>query len=182
VAHSDLNLRSGRGDETNKSLARSDPRKLRRDHGTNRLKQARVNGVNNEILEAAMTRFARFVPAALTAATILAATAVPASAAAVVKSSFDGQWSVLIVTQKGTCDRAYRYPVKISNGSVGYAGDSAFNVSGKVGDNGTVTVTVSRGSHSARGQGRLSPTDGSGMWTAGSGECSGTWTAERRSS
>ena len=77
-----------------------------------RLKQARVNGVNNEILEAAMTRFTRFIPA-LAAAAILAATAVPASAAAVAKSNFDGQWSVLIVTQKGTCDRAYRYPVKI---------------------------------------------------------------------
>ena len=87
-----------------------------------------------------MTRFTRFIPA-LAAAAILAASAVPASAAAVAKSSFDGQWSVLIVTQKGTCDRAYRYPVKISNGSVGYAGDASFNVSGKVGDNGTVTVT-----------------------------------------
>jgi hypothetical protein len=179
TAHSDLNLRSGWGDETNKGRARNDLRKLRRDHG-NRLKQARVNRVNNVIPEAAMTRFARFVPA-LTAAAILAATAVPASAAAVAKSNFDGQWSVLIVTQKGTCDRAYRYPVRISNGSVGYAGEASFNVTGKVGDNGTVTVTVSRGSQSARGQGRLSATDGAGMWTAGSGECSGTWTAERRS-
>jgi hypothetical protein len=128
-----------------------------------------------------MTRFARFAPA-LSAAAILAAAFVPASAAPAPKSTFDGQWSVLIVTQKGTCDRAYRYPVKISNGSVGYAGEASFNVTGKVGDNGTVTVTVSRGSQSAKGQGRLSATDGSGMWTACSGECSGTWTAERRSS
>jgi hypothetical protein len=128
-----------------------------------------------------MTRFARFAPA-LSAAAILAAAFVPASAAPAPKSTFDGQWSVLIVTQKGTCDRAYRYPVKISNGSVGYAGEASFNVTGKVGDNGTVTVTVSRGSQSAKGQGRLSATDGSGMWTSGSGECSGTWTAERRSS
>ena len=154
---------------------------LKRDHGKDRLKQARVNGVNNEILEAAMTRFAQLIPA-LAATAILAATTVPASAAAVAKSTFDGQWSVLIVTQKGTCDRAYRYPVKIENGSVGYAGSASFNVSGKVGDNGSVTVMVSRGSQSARGQGKLSATDGSGMWTAGSGDCSGTWTAERRSS
>jgi len=125
-----------------------------------------------------MTRFT----AALAAVSILAATAVPASAPALAKSNFDGQWSVLIVTQKGTCDRAYRYPVKIDNGSVGYAGDASFTVSGKVGPNGAVTVTVARGSQSAKGQGRLSATDGSGMWTAGSGECSGTWTAERRSS
>ena len=131
-----------------------------------------------------MTRFTRPISAvapALAALAMLAAT-VPASAPASARSNFDGQWSVLIVTQKGTCDRAYRYPVKIDNGSVGYAGDAAFTVSGKVGENGAVTVKVARGSQSANGQGRLSATDGSGMWIAGSGECSGTWTAERRSS
>ena len=130
-----------------------------------------------------MTRLTRPINAvapAFAALVILAAT-VPASAPASARSNFDGTWSVLIVTQKGTCDRAYRYPVRIANGSVGYAGDSSFTVSGKVGDNGAVTVKVARGSQSANGQGRLSATDGSGMWTAGSGDCSGTWTAERRS-
>jgi hypothetical protein len=51
----------------------------------------------------------------------------------------------------------------------------------QVGDNGSVTVTVSRGSQSAKGTGRMSASDGTGTWIAGSGECSGTWTAERRS-
>ena len=146
------------------------------------LTKARVNPVNND-LEAAMTRFRaiRAVAPALAALGILAAT-VPASAPASARSNFDGTWSVLIVTQKGTCDRAYRYPVKIDNGSVGYAGDASFTVSGKVGENGAVTVRVARGSQSANGQGKLSSTDGSGQWVAGSGDCSGTWTAERRSS
>ena len=120
----------------------------------------------------------------LGAAAILAAMAVPAGSAPIAagKAGFDGAWSVLIVTQKGTCDRAYRYPVKIENGAVGYAGTASFNVSGSVGDNGAVTVTVSRGSQSAKGTGRMSSSDGAGTWTAGSGECSGTWTAERRAS
>src|SRR5258707_492757 len=134
-------------------------------------------------LEAAMTRFVRPISAvapAFAALAILAAT-VPASAPASARSNFDGQWSVLIVTQKGECDRAYRYPVKIENGSVGYAGSASFTVSGKVGDAGALTVTVARGSQSATGTGRMSVTDGSGTWTAASGECSGTWTAERRS-
>jgi hypothetical protein len=148
-----------------------------------RLKPARVDRVKSKtgILEAAMTRFT-MINSAFAALTILAATAVPASAPATAKSNFDGHWSVLIVTQKGTCDRAYRYPVKIQNGAVGYAGSASFTVSGKVGDNGAVTVLVARGSTSAKGQGRLSGTDGSGLWTASSGECSGTWTAERRAS
>src|ERR1044071_7123122 len=126
-----------------------------------------------------MTLISRAIPA-LAAAAILSASAIPASAFA--KSSYDGQWSVLIVTQKGSCDRAYRYPVKIDNGSVGYAGDASFTVSGKVGENGAVVVKVARGNQSANGQGRLSSTDGSGQWVAGSGECSGTWTAARRCS
>ena len=118
---------------------------------------------------------------AFAALAILASSIVPASPAPAGKPGFDGNWSVLIVTEKGTCDRAYRYPVRISGGSVGYAGEASFNVSGSVGANGAVTVTVSRGNQSARGSGQLSASDGSGRWIAGSGECSGSWTAERRS-
>jgi hypothetical protein len=120
---------------------------------------------------------------ALTALAILSASAASAFSApmSVSKPNFDGSWSVLIVTEQGKCDRAYRYPVKIENGSVGYAGSAAFTVSGKVGAKGEVTVTVARGSQSANGTGVMSATDGSGRWTAGSGDCSGTWTAERRS-
>ena len=120
---------------------------------------------------------------ALTALAILAMSAVPASPApmSAAKPNFDGTWSVLIVTEQGKCDRAYRYPVKIQNGSVGYAGSASFTVSGKVGAKGEVTVTVARGSQSANGTGRMSESDGAGTWVAGSGECKGTWTAERRS-
>jgi hypothetical protein len=123
------------------------------------------------------------IPSALTAFAILALSAVPAAPApmSAQKANFDGAWSVLIVTESGKCDRAYRYPVRIENGAVGYAGSASFTVSGKVGPNGTVTVMVARGSQSANGTGQMSATDGSGTWTAGSGECSGTWTAERRS-
>jgi len=120
---------------------------------------------------------------ALTALAMLATMAVPAGSApmSASKASFDGGWSVLIVTEKGTCDRAYRYPIKIQNGMVDYAGSASFNVSGQVGANGAVTVKVSRGSQSATGTGSMSATDGAGTWIAGSGECSGIWTAERRS-
>src|SRR5437868_9803391 len=113
---------------------------------------------------------------------VLAAVVAAVAAPAVATSSYDGGWSVLIVTEKGECDRAYRYPVKIENGSVGYAGSASFTVSGKVGDTGAVTVKVARGDKSANGQGKLTSTEGSGHWVAGSGDCSGTWTAGRRAS
>jgi hypothetical protein len=127
--------------------------------------------------------FNQIAASALAAFAMLAASAMPAAPAPITagKQSLDGTWSVLIVTEQGKCDRAYRYPVRISNGSVGYAGEASFNVSGNVGANGAVTVTVSRGGQSAKGTGQLSGNGGAGRWTAGSGECSGTWTAERRS-
>ncbi len=120
--------------------------------------------------------------AAFVSLAVLTTAVAPAVAAPIASAkSFDGGWSVLIVTEKGTCDRAYRYPVKIENGAVGYAGSASFNVTGKVGANGAVVVTVSRGDKSATGTGHMSGKDGAGTWTAASGECSGTWTAERRS-
>src|SRR5438105_915583 len=102
------------------------------------------------------------------------AAAVPATSA----PNYDGLWSVVIVTQKGTCDRAYRYPIRIARGTLLNAGDTPINISGKVGGNGAVTVNVSYGSKSASGYGRLSGTNGAGSWTGG--DCSGIWEAERR--
>ena len=109
-------------------------------------------------------------------ATAFAAGALIAPAAAT--ANFDGQWSVVIVTDKGTCDRAYRYPVRISNGEVVNDGPSLVSVSGKVGGNGTVKVLVSAGDKSATGVGKLSAKMGGGSWSGG--ECSGRWQAERR--
>jgi hypothetical protein len=91
---------------------------------------------------------------------------------------YDGLWSVVIVTEQGTCDRAYRYPVRISRGTVLNAGDSPVTITGRVGDNGSLTVTVSHGNQRATGSGRLSGANGAGSWRGG--ECSGTWQAERR--
>lgn len=122
----------------------------------------------------------KLIPA-LSALAFAATAAVTVSAPAGAAANFDGNWSVLIVTEKGTCDRAYRYPVKIDRGSVGYAGNASFTVSGRVQPTGAVTVKVARGSQSASGSGRMSGSDGSGRWQSAGGECSGTWTAERRS-
>ena len=96
-------------------------------------------------------------------------------------SPFDGRWSVVIETEHGNCDRAYRYGLLIQNGKVSYAGDSSFDVSGHVVGNGAVHVRVSLGATYADGHGRLGQDNGSGVWTGvGSGVCSGHWFAERR--
>ena len=112
---------------------------------------------------------------ALSLAAILSA-AFPATSA----PSYDSLWSVVIFTEKGTSDRAYRYPIRISNGTLVNAGNDPFVITGKVGGNGAVTVTVSHGDKSATGFGRLSRNAGTGSWRGG--DCAGTWEAERRSS
>jgi hypothetical protein len=93
---------------------------------------------------------------------------------------YDGVWSVSIVTEKGDCDRGYRYPIRIANGVLANGGNDPFTISGKVGPSGAITVTVSSGSKSATGSGHLAGNSGEGLWHGGA--CSGTWTAERRSS
>ena len=105
-----------------------------------------------------------------------------APAPALARTNYDGNWSVLIVTNIGPCDRGYRYGLSIRNGRVFYEGSAAVNVDGRVARNGRVQVRVWAGSQSASGAGRLSSNYGSGTWRgAGSASsCAGSWTAERR--
>jgi len=98
------------------------------------------------------------------------------------RTNYDGNWSVLIVTNSGPCDRGYRYGLSIRGGRVFYQGSASVNVDGSVSGNGVVRVRVSAGSQGATGVGRLSRDYGEGSWRGlgSSGSCSGTWTAERR--
>jgi hypothetical protein len=107
--------------------------------------------------------------------------AVPVMRPAEAVPSYDGLWSVVIITRAGICDPSYRYPIRISNGNVINAGKSAVHISGRVGKNGAVVVNVSAGDKRATGTGRLAATSGGGSWSGGNGICSGVWQAERRS-
>jgi len=102
----------------------------------------------------------------------------PARAAA-----HDGSWSVLVATEKGDCDRGYRYSVNVANGLVRYSGSAAVGLNGTVAPNGAVKVSItSSGQGAASGTGRLSANAGSGTWrgSGDKGTCSGRWEAERR--
>ncbi len=94
---------------------------------------------------------------------------------------FDGAWSVLIVTDAGSCDRAYRYALRIANGRIYYP-DQTIDVSGHVDARGHANVVVSAGGQRANGSGQLSGDQGQGFWHGGSSNsrCSGHWEAERR--
>ena len=113
--------------------------------------------------------------------TLVAASATVATTSTYAVPAYDGLWSVSIITEKGDCDRGYRYPIRIQNGALANAGSvTAITINGKVQPTGAITVVVSAGSKSASGSGRLSGDLGEGHWSGG--ECSGSWTAERRTS
>jgi len=111
-----------------------------------------------------------------TALAIAVGSALPAQAA-----SFDGPWSVVVVTRNGPCDSSYRYGLLIQGGRVSYLGGGSVSVSGHVSPSGAVSVSVSAGSQSAHGSGRLSNGQGAGTWSGrgASGTCSGTWSASQ---
>jgi hypothetical protein len=97
-------------------------------------------------------------------------------------SNFDGQWSVVIITEAGNCDRAYRYPVKVMNGEMKYEGEAGITLTGRIDASGRLNATVQRGEQSATGSGRLSSSSGAGTWTGKSATtaCNGRWEAEKR--
>src|SRR5258708_39593488 len=94
------------------------------------------------------------IRATLALAALGIATAASAASAQGTKG-FDGKWSVVIMTTKGDCARAYRYPVAINGTSLVNAGDAAFDISGNIQRNGAITVKRSYGAKSAMGSRRL---------------------------
>jgi len=96
-------------------------------------------------------------------------------------ASFDGPWSVVVMTRSGPCDQAYRYGVTIARGVVYYAGGGPVSLTGRVTPSGAVTVRVSSGPQYAIGSGHLSRSSGRGSWRGQgpNGACSGVWSATR---
>jgi hypothetical protein len=97
-------------------------------------------------------------------------------------NQYDGAWTVLIVTEHGSCDRAYRYGIQIIDGMVHYDGSIIVSFDGRVAANGKVQVSVAAAGNRANGSGRLSRDFGQGKWqgSSGSDACAGYWEAERR--
>jgi hypothetical protein len=128
-----------------------------------------------------MTRKKAVGRSAIVAGFILAA-ALLSQPAALARTPFDGLWSVLIITDVGECDRAYRYALSIRDGRIYYDVDPSFDISGRVRANGQVSVSLRRGQQQASGTGRLYGNSGAGRWSGRSPtmQCSGHWEAERR--
>jgi hypothetical protein len=93
--------------------------------------------------------------------------------------AFDGSWSVVLETTRGSCPAAVRAGVRILGGRV-LGEDQSYDVSGRVAPSGMVQVRVSANGQGGDAFGRLSRVAGRGQWQTWSGECAGEWTAARR--
>jgi hypothetical protein len=77
-----------------------------------------------------MTYSRIFTRGLLVVSTLALAAAVPALRPAEAVPSYDGVWSVVIVTQQGICDPSYRYPIRITKGNLVNAGHAQVTISG----------------------------------------------------
>jgi hypothetical protein len=125
-----------------------------------------------------MNHFLRPIFAASFAALLVALPSAPSDAARR-SSAFDGQWSVVIYTTYGDCDRSLRYSLQIIGGQV-VSAQQNYQLAGAVAPNGSIRVTVAEAGRSANGSGRLVGNNGSGQWRTSTGQCAGQWTAARR--
>ena len=128
-----------------------------------------------------MKNILRSIVAAAFAVLLVTGGSVPSDAVAAPAraSAFDGDWSVVIYTLRGDCDRSLRYRIRIVGGRVQNE-QASYQVAGLVSPSGAIRVVVAEGGRSASGQGRLSGNVGRGLWRTDTGQCSGQWTAERR--
>jgi hypothetical protein len=115
----------------------------------------------------------------VTVAAIAAALVATIPFAARAANSYDGMWTVTIMTQSGTCPSSLRYGVRVDRGRV-LADGQSYQVNGTVAPNGATRVTVSEQGQSASGTGRLAGNAGAGRWRTSTGQCAGQWTAARR--
>jgi hypothetical protein len=124
-----------------------------------------------------MKNFLRATFAIVFGALLVASTSAPSDAVA--GGAYDGNWSVVINTQRGDCDRSLRYSVRIVNSQV-QAGEQSYQAAGRVSASGEIRVVVAEGGQSASGLGRLVGNSGRGEWHTSTGQCAGSWTAVRR--
>jgi hypothetical protein len=111
---------------------------------------------------------------------VMAATCLLVSpVAARARSTYDGSWELIFVTQRGACDPTYDFSVNISDGFVTHPNLVRFR--GYVARSGAVRASVAVQDKYAFGSGRLRRDSGRGTWRGRSGnaQCLGYWTARR---
>jgi hypothetical protein len=112
-------------------------------------------------------------------AALFCLTLIASATAAEARTSYDGSWNLVFVTQRGGCDPTYNFSVNITGGIITHPNLVKFR--GYVARSGAVRASVTVHEKYASGSGRLRGNAGQGTWSghAGAERCSGYWTAQR---
>jgi hypothetical protein len=92
----------------------------------------------------------------------------------------DGVYAVEIVTQRGSCDRVYRWTISVAGGRVSTPADALMQTAGQVDARGRVALSFRRDAQVASVTGKLDGQSGSGTWSSPSLQCAGAWRAARQ--
>jgi hypothetical protein len=89
-------------------------------------------------------------------------------------NAYNGTWKVRLVTESGTCDSSYNQTIAIENGRVRpLAGESGTAISGGVGNDGNVAISIHRSLARAEAAGRRGARPGGGRCTLARRGCTG---------
>ncbi len=112
--------------------------------------------------------------AALLSTSTFSALTVPAQAG----PSFDGKWSVQIITEKGWCD-VYRYNIGVAGGRIIDVGAPGATANGRIDQGGRVSVRLAKGDDVISVTGAVAGVSGGGAWTLPNRSCAGRWRADK---
>jgi hypothetical protein len=93
-------------------------------------------------------------------------------------SNYDGQWSVQLTTEQGTCGLTYQGTLSVAGGRIQDAG-IFMQTAGTVDPAGRVSIRITRGTDRLAAGGTLQGQAGGGQWNLPSQQCSGRWRAAR---
>jgi hypothetical protein len=95
----------------------------------------------------------------------------------------DGSWAIEIVTERGACERLYRYYVVVEGQAVrlrSMTGETSEAAMGLVRADGRINATLGQADDPVNVKGRLAATSGAGVWSAPARQCTGRWSAHKR--
>ena len=105
------------------------------------------------------------------------------SGSARAEAPHDGSWAIQIRTERGGCDRLYRYYVEVEGRAVrlrSMFGDTSEASMGLVRADGRINATLGQPEDPVKVTGQLTATSGTGVWSAPARQCTGRWSAHKR--
>jgi hypothetical protein len=129
-----------------------------------------------------LVRYPHIFAAALCAVSILpAATTANAQHKLASVENHDGVYAVDIITEVGSCDKAYHWTFSVAGGRISSSSDAMMQASGQIDLRGIVSVAFRRDNNVAHVAGKVIGASGSGTWSSPTLQCGGSWRAARQS-